>query len=133
MGMIARFFGFLTGKSAEKSFPTLYFKDEISAFEYACKYQRFELVKDEFIPCYVDAVSIPPDGKAIAVIRIPHDGVETRMIASFLSSNNCQQLEGKLCVAVVGDVIEAMGVPALMIVAELSPELGKAWKIKRRL
>lgn len=133
MGMIARFFGFLTGKPTEKSFPTLYFKDDISAFEHACKYQRFELVEDEFIPCYVDAVSIPPDGNAIAAVRIPHDGSEARMIASLLSSDNCKRLEGTLCVAVVGKTIEAMGVPVLMIVAELSPELGKSWKIKRRL
>ena len=133
MGMIARFLGFLRGRPTEKARPVLYFKDCISAFEYACKYQTFELLKDQFIPCFVDALSMPPDGNVIAAVRIPHDGAEARMIASLLSNQDYQLLEGKLCVAVVGDMIEPLGVPSLMIVAELSPELGKAWKIKRRL
>lgn len=126
----------LAGSKPNLSTPqVLYFKDDLSAFEYACKYQHYEIIKDEFLPCFVDAVSIPPDGNAVAAVRIPSEGPEARMIAALLNSRDCKQLEGKLCLAVVGDFVEILGVPSLMIVAELSPELDLAtnWKIQRRL
>lgn len=136
-GVLKSIFRFVRGKCTQPTPPrTLYFKDELSAFEYACAYQNFSLIRDEFLPCLIETVSKPLDGYAKAIIRIPYEGGEIRTVASFLSSGSHNQLEGKLCVIVVGDFIEAMGIPALMVVAELSPELDlskNCWKIKRRL
>lgn len=134
MGMLGKLLEIVRGKPKRVAPPTLYFKDDQSAFEYACTYQRYELIKDQLLPCLVESVSNPPDGNSIAIIRIPHDGGEAKVIATFLSNGSHSQLEGSLCVAVVGETIESMGIPALMVVAELSPELTQnTWKIKRRL
>lgn len=134
MKLIRGLLGMLRGKASQQELNHLYFKDDRSAFEYACKYQRYELIKDKFLPCLVEAVSTPADGKTVGVIKIPHDGEEVTTIATFLSSGSHHQLEGTLCVAVVDDLIESVGVPALMVVAQLNPEWDvSGWKIKHRL
>ncbi|WP_338794051.1 hypothetical protein [Pseudomonas sp. AE27] len=111
----------------------LHFKDAKSVMEYSCKYMDTSLRDGECTPCIVISTSSSKESGSFAVIDYPTGDGLKRGIATFPSERVPQGVAGKLCAALIGPPVDALGPPAFLVFAELEPSwIDGAWQIKTR-